>query len=63
MNLAVGTVRKYAYAESFPVPEVPTLRPSILDPYLARLVHVQASYCAWRMGIPSGQDASAYLCP
>ena len=30
MNLAVGTVRKYAYAESFPVPEVRSLRSSIL---------------------------------
>ena len=37
MNLAVGTVRKYAYAESFPVPEQRPLRPSILDPYLAHL--------------------------
>ena len=37
MNLAVGTVRKYASAESFPVPEARPLRPSILDPYLAHL--------------------------
>jgi hypothetical protein len=37
MGLAVGTVRKYAYAESFPVPETQPLRPSILDPHLARL--------------------------
>jgi hypothetical protein len=37
MNLAVGTVRKYAYAESFPVHEARPLRPSILDPYLVRL--------------------------
>jgi hypothetical protein len=37
MGLAVGTVRKYAYAESFPVPETRPLRPSALDPYLARL--------------------------
>jgi hypothetical protein len=29
MGLAVGTVRKYAYAESFPVPETRPLRPSI----------------------------------
>ena len=27
MHLAVGTVRKYAYAESFPVPEQRSLRP------------------------------------
>src|SRR4051812_17380444 len=32
MNLAVGTVRKYAAAESFPVPEARPLRRSILDP-------------------------------
>jgi hypothetical protein len=37
MNLAVGTVREYAYAESFPVHEARPLRPSILDPYLVRL--------------------------
>jgi hypothetical protein len=37
MGLAVGTVRKYAHAGSFPVPETRPLRPSILDPYLARL--------------------------
>jgi transposase len=37
MGLAVGTVRKYAYAESFPVPKARPLRPSILDPYLAHL--------------------------
>src|SRR3954453_5650946 len=37
MGLAVGTVRKYAYAESFPVPETRPLRSSILDPYLAHL--------------------------
>jgi transposase len=37
MNLAVGTVRKYAAAESFPVPEGRPLRRSILDPYLAHL--------------------------
>src|SRR4051812_20643292 len=39
MNLAVGTVRKYASAESFPAPEGRPLRCSILDPYL---VHLQA---------------------
>src|SRR5204863_207302 len=44
MNLAVGTVRKYAAAESFPVPEGRPLRRSILDPYLA---HLQARR-AWR---------------
>jgi transposase len=39
MSLAVGTVRKYAAAESFPVPEGRPLRRSVLDPYLA---HMQA---------------------
>jgi transposase len=37
MHLAVGTVRKYAYAANFPVPERRPLRRSILDPYLAHL--------------------------
>jgi hypothetical protein len=45
MGLAVGTVRKYAYAESFPVPEARPLRPSILDPYLARLEARLAEGC------------------
>jgi hypothetical protein len=45
MNLAVGTVRKYAYAESFPVPEARPLRPSILDPYLAHLEVRLAESC------------------
>jgi transposase len=45
MNLAVGTVRKYAYAESFPVPEARPLRSSILDPYLARLEARLAEGC------------------
>jgi transposase len=45
MGLAVGTVRKYAYAESFPVPEARRLRPSILDPYLARLQARLAQGC------------------
>jgi Transposase/zinc-finger of transposase IS204/IS1001/IS1096/IS1165 len=45
MGLAVGTVRKYAYAESFPVPETRPLRPSILDPYLARLEARLAEGC------------------
>jgi transposase len=45
MNLAVGTVRKYASAESFPVPEVRRLRPSILDPYLAHLQARLAGGC------------------
>jgi transposase len=44
-GLAVGTVRKYAYAESFPVPGTRPLRPSILDPYLARLEARLAEGC------------------
>jgi transposase len=44
-GLAVGTVRKYAHAESFPVPETRPLRPSILDPYLARLEARLAEGC------------------
>ena len=45
MHLAVGTVRKYAYAESFPVSERRSLRPSILDPYLAHLQARLAEGC------------------
>src|SRR3954454_8304075 len=45
MNLAVGTVRKYAAAESFPVPEVRSLRSSILDPYLVHLQTRLAEGC------------------
>src|SRR3954463_6666000 len=45
MNLAVGTVRKYASAESFPVPEGRPLRRSILDPYLAHLQARLAEGC------------------
>ena len=45
MGLAVGTVRKYACAESFPVPEARPLRPSILDPYLAHLQARLAEGC------------------
>src|SRR3954451_4643648 len=45
MNLAVGTVRKYASAESFPVPEGRALRRSILDPYLAHLQALRAAGC------------------
>ena len=45
MDLAVGTVRKYADAESFPVPEQRPLRPSILDPYLAHLQARLAEGC------------------
>ena len=45
MNLAVGTVRKYASAESFPVPEARPLRPSILDPYLAYMQARLAEGC------------------
>jgi transposase len=41
--LAVNTVRKYACAESFPIPEVQRPWPSILDPYLA---HLQARFAA-----------------
>ena len=37
VGLAVNTVRKYAAAESFPVPGRQRPRPSILDPYLAHL--------------------------
>jgi hypothetical protein len=44
-GLTVGTVRKYACAESFPVPETRPLRPSILDPYLARLEAHLAEGC------------------
>ena len=44
-NLAVGTVRKYASAESFPVPEGRPLRRSILDPYLAHLQARLAEGC------------------
>src|SRR3954454_3944032 len=45
MNLAVGTVRKYASAESFPVPEARPLRPSILDPHLVHLQTRLAEGC------------------
>ncbi len=45
MNLAVGTVRKYAAAESFPVPEARPLRSSILDPYLVSLQTRLAEGC------------------
>src|SRR6185436_11861686 len=45
MNLAVGTVRKYASAESFPVPEGRPLRRSILDPYLPHLQARLAEGC------------------
>jgi transposase len=45
MHLAVGTVRQYAYAESFPVPERRPLRRSILDPYLAHLQARLAEGC------------------
>ena len=37
VGLAVNTVRKYAYAESFPIPEVQRPWTSILDPYLTHL--------------------------
>jgi hypothetical protein len=45
MGLAVGTVRKHACAGSFPVPETRPLRPSILEPYLARLEARLAEGC------------------
>jgi hypothetical protein len=45
MRLAVGTVRKYADAESFPVHEARPLRPSILDPHLAHLEARLAEGC------------------
>ena len=70
MGLAVGTVRKYAYAESFPVPETRPLRPSILDPYLARLEARLAEGCEnglalWRelraAGFPGDGRAGAPL--
>jgi len=43
VGLAVNTVRKYAYAESFPIPDRQRPWPSILDPYLA---HLQARFAA-----------------
>jgi transposase len=43
VGLAVNTVRKYASAESFPVPEAQRPWPSILDPHLA---HLQARFAA-----------------
>ena len=61
VGLAVNTVRKYAYAESFPIPEVQRPWPSILDPYLAYLQAQWAEGCRsmqalWRelraMGYP-----------
>jgi hypothetical protein len=45
MHLAVGTVRKHAHGESFPVSEARPLRPSILDPYLAHLATRLAEGC------------------
>jgi hypothetical protein len=45
MDLAIGTVRKYARAEGFPVQEARPLRPSILDPYLAHLQARLAEGC------------------
>ncbi len=61
VGLAVNTVRKYAAAESFPVPERQRPWPSILDPYLAHLQARFAEGCTsprvlWRevraMGFP-----------
>ena len=63
MGLARGTVRRYAYAESFPERAAEKLRPSILDPYLARLEARHAEGCQnaldlWRelrtLGYPGG---------
>jgi transposase len=63
MGLARGTVRRYAYAESFPERAAEKLRPSILDPYLARLEARHAEGCKnalelWRklrtLGYPGG---------
>jgi transposase len=44
-GLAVNTARKYAHAESFPVPDTRPLRPSILDPYLPHLQARLAEGC------------------
>jgi hypothetical protein len=63
MRLARGTVRRYAYAESFPERAAEKLRPSILDRYLARLEARHAEGCKkalelWRelrtLGYPGG---------
>src|SRR3954466_13778733 len=60
MGLAVGTVRKYAYAESFPVPETRPLRPSILDPYLARLEARLAEGCENGLALWRGLRAAGF---
>ena len=61
VGLAVNTVRKYAYAESFPISKVQRPWPSILDPYLAHVLgrcaegcrSMQALWREWRaMGFP-----------
>jgi len=63
MGLARGTVRRYACAESFPERASEKLRPSILDPYLARVEARHAQGCKnalelWRelrtLGYPGG---------
>ena len=56
MDLAVNTVRKYADAESFPIPEARRRWPSILDPYLA---HLQARFAT---GCRSAQALWRELC-
>ena len=55
-GLAVNTVRKYAAAEGFPVPDRQRPWPSILDPYLA---HLQARFAA---GCRSAQVLWRELC-
>jgi transposase len=61
VGLAVNTVRKYACAESFPVPDAQRPWPSVLDPHLAHLHARFAAGCRsaqvlWRelraMGFP-----------
>ena len=61
MGLAVGTVRKYAYAESFPVPETRPLRPSILDLTSPawRRGSGTAARTGWCCGASCGRPASA----
>src|SRR3954471_3001884 len=61
MNLAVGTVRKYAAAESFPVPEGRPLRRSILDPYLAHLQARLAEGCENALALWRELRAAGFL--
>ena len=46
MGLARGTVRRYAYAQSFPERAARVPEPSILDPYLGHLEARLAEGCA-----------------